>query len=182
MENGARIAQPGEFSKRAFLNGKIDLTEAESIMDIVNASTEKSALIAVRQLSGRLRNKIDDIKTIITDMLSEIEVCIDYPDDDIEMDRNLWIEKIDIIEMLLHELLKGFNEGRYFREGIEAVILGRTNSGKSTMFNYLLDEDKAIVSDIHGTTRDFIDGVININGYGVRIFDTAGLRMTIDPI
>lgn len=179
---GARIAEPGEFSKRAFLNGKINLAEAESIMDIVHSSTKRSALIAVRQLSGNLSGAINSVKEQVTDLLAEVEVDIDYPEEDITLDVTKWKKSIDSIREGSNRLLKGFNAGRYFREGVKAVILGKTNSGKSTLFNFLLDEDKAIVSDVHGTTRDFLDGIININGYGARIYDTAGLRDTDDPI
>jgi tRNA modification GTPase len=179
---GARHALPGEFSKRAFLNGKIDLAEAEAIMDVVNASTAKSVFIAERQLSGVLSNEINSIKSKITDLLAEIEVNIDYPEEDLSYELLEWHTKIEKVLKKLDELLKDFNRGHFYREGINAVIMGRTNSGKSTLFNFLLNEEKAIVSDIHGTTRDFLDGVINISGYGVRLFDTAGLRESFDPI
>ncbi|MCK4798870.1 MAG: tRNA uridine-5-carboxymethylaminomethyl(34) synthesis GTPase MnmE [Spirochaetes bacterium] len=182
LSNGIKIAEPGEFSKRAFLNGKIDLAEAEAIMDIVHSSTKKSALIAVRQLSGRLSSEINKIKEDIANLLAEIEVDIDYPEEDITNDTNNWLKKINTINKMFETLIKGFKRGRYYREAIQAVILGKTNSGKSTFFNFLLNEDKAIVSDIHGTTRDFLDGVINVKGFGVRIYDTAGLRKSNDPI
>lgn len=177
-----RIAEPGEFSRRAFLNGKIDLARAESIMDLINSSTKKSALIAMRQLEGKLSNQINKIKNWISDIIAEIEVNIDYPEEDLEYDSIKWIETIKNIQNNLLELLSGFHRGKYYREGINAVIIGKTNSGKSTLFNLLLNEDKAIVSDIHGTTRDFLDGIINIGGFGIRIFDTAGLRSSDDPI
>lgn len=179
---GARLAEPGEFSKRAFLNGKITLSEAEAIMDIVHSSTRRSALIAVRQLSGRLGREIDKIKEPVADLLAEIEVYIDYPEEDLSLDNSRWLGITAGIKESLLELLAGFRRGRFLREGVMAVILGKTNSGKSTLFNYLLNEDKAIVSDIHGTTRDYIDAVINIHGYGIRVYDTAGLRETDDPI
>jgi tRNA modification GTPase len=182
FKKGARLAEPGEFTKRAFLNDKIDLTEAESIMDIVNSSTKKSALIASRQLSGKLSSEINKIKKLLSDIIAEIEVNIDYPEEDLSLDIDNSIKKINEIKNMFDILLKSFQRGRYFREGIKAVILGKTNSGKSTLFNLLLNEDKAIVSDIHGTTRDFLDGMINISGYGIRIYDTAGLRETDDPI
>jgi tRNA modification GTPase len=126
--------------------------------------------------------EINEIKNKLADLLASIEVFIDYPDEDISTDSEIWLTKMTEINQMLENLLKGFIRGKLYREGIKAVILGKTNSGKSTLFNYLLDDDKAIVSDIHGTTRDYIDGLINIEGYGVRIFDTAGLRETDDPI
>ena len=182
IKNSVRIAEPGEFSKRAFLNKKISLAEAESIMDIVHASTEKSALIAVRQLSGRLSGEIDIVKEDISNLLAQIEVDIDYPEEDISFDTNIFMKNILQINNKFDSLLTDFKRGHFFRENIHAVILGKTNSGKSTLFNFLLNEDKAIVSDIHGTTRDYLDAIINIKGYGIRVYDTAGLRKSNDPI
>lgn len=179
---GARLAEPGEYSKRAFMNGKVDLSEAEAIMDIVNASTKQSAKIAVKQLTGRLKNAVNSIKEELTDLLSEVEVYIDYPEEDIYLDIDKWVNRTLEIKNKSQGMLKDFERGKYLREGITAAILGKTNAGKSTLFNYLLNEDKAIVSDIHGTTRDYLDGVINVSGYGVRVYDTAGLRKTDDPI
>ncbi|HOJ64219.1 MAG TPA: tRNA uridine-5-carboxymethylaminomethyl(34) synthesis GTPase MnmE [Spirochaetota bacterium] len=182
IKNGCRLAEPGEFSKRAFLNGKIDLTEAEAIMDLVNASTKEAAIIASRQLNGLVKQEINSIKEKISDLLASIEVFIDYPDEDLKVNIEEWLKELSEISILLTNLLKGFERGKFYRESITAVLVGKTNSGKSTIFNYLLNEDKAIVSDIHGTTRDYLDGVINVKGYGVRIYDTAGLRETEDPI
>jgi len=181
-KTGGRLAEPGEFSKRAFLNGKIDLSEAEAIMDVVNASTKQAANIAVKQLNGTVKNEINFIKNLVADLLAEIEVYIDYPEEDLSLDTAVWTGAIDSIINQSNTMLNGFTRGKYIREGIQAAILGKTNAGKSTLFNYLLNEDKAIVSDIHGTTRDYLDGVINISGYGVRLYDTAGLRKTLDPI
>ena len=182
LKNGCRMAEPGEFSKRAFLNGKIKLSEAEAIMDIIHSSTKQSALIAVRQLGGRLTKEINIIKEDVANLLASIEVLIDYPEEDLAIDIENYSKKIAFINFNLENLLKGYNRGKLYREGIQAVLLGKTNAGKSTLFNFLLDDDKAIVSDIHGTTRDYIDGLINIDGFGVRIYDTAGLRDTEDPI
>ncbi len=182
LKNGARLADPGEFTKRAFLNDKLDLLEAESIMDIVNSSTKKSAMIAIRQLTGKLSNQINFIKEKLLEILASIEVNIDYPEEDLETDIDNWKKEISGLISEINKLLNSFNRGKFYRDGIMAVILGKTNSGKSTLFNLLLNEDKAIVSDIHGTTRDYLDGLINIDGYGIRIYDTAGLRDTNDPI
>lgn len=182
ISSGARIAEPGEFSKRAFLNGKIDLVEAEAIADLINASTKESANAAANQLTGRLTREINQIKDILVNVLTEIEAFIDYPEEDLSIDEKRWITYLSEAINLTSSLLKGFERGRFFRESIGAVIAGRTNSGKSTLFNFLVNEDKAIVSDIHGTTRDYLDAVINISGYAVRLYDTAGLRDTDDPI
>lgn len=180
--NGARMAEPGEFSKRAFLNGKLDLSSAEAVMDIVNASTKQAAHIAIQQLTGRIKREIDELKEKTSDVLSAIEVYIDYPEEDLTPDINKWLSSINIILNENKQLIAGFARGKYFRSGIRMALLGQTNVGKSTLFNYILNEDKAIVSDIHGTTRDYLDANVNICGYGVRIFDTAGLRKTDDPI
>lgn len=181
-KNGARTAEPGEFSKRAFLNNKLDLSSAEAVMDIVNASTDKAAHIAAQQLTGRVKREIDLLKDKTSDVLSAIEVYIDYPEEDLTPDINKWISQIHIILDENKQLTAGFARGKYFRTGIRMALLGRTNVGKSTLFNYILNDDKAIVSDIHGTTRDYLDATVTICGYGVKIFDTAGLRQTDDPI
>jgi tRNA modification GTPase len=181
-DNGARMAEPGEFSKRAFLNGKVDLSSAEAIMDLVNASTKQAANIAIQQLTGRIKHEVDNLKEKTSDVLSAIEVYIDYPEEDLTPDINKWITDINTILDDNKQLIAGFSRGKYFRSGIRMALLGQTNVGKSTLFNYILNEDKAIVSDIHGTTRDYLDANVNICGYGVRIFDTAGLRQTDDPI
>lgn len=181
-KNGARTAEPGEFSKRAFLNNKFDLSSAEAVMDIVNASTTQAAHIAVQQLTGRVKREIDLLKDKTSDVLSAIEVYIDYPEEDLTPDISKWTAQINTILNENKQLIAGFARGKYFRTGIRMALLGQTNVGKSTLFNYILNEDKAIVSDIHGTTRDYLDANVNICGYGVRIFDTAGLRQTDDPI
>lgn len=181
-KNGARMADPGEFSKRAFLNGRMDLSSAEAVMDIVNASTKQAAHIAIQQLTGRIKREIDSLKDKTSDVLSAIEVYIDYPEEDLTPDINKWTNDINSILTENNQLIAGFARGKYFRSGIRMALLGQTNVGKSTLFNYILNEDKAIVSDIHGTTRDYLDANVNICGYGVRIFDTAGLRETDDPI
>lgn len=182
LNNGARLADPGEYSKRAYLNGKIDLSEAEAIMDVVNASTKQSAIVASRQLNGSVRDEINKIKDAVSNLLTAIEALIDYPEEDISPDVDEWMETLALINSNLENLLLSFERGRFFRDGVRATLVGKTNSGKSTIFNSLLNEDKAIVSDIHGTTRDYLDAIINIKGFGVRLYDTAGLRYTTDPI
>ncbi len=182
LENGCRLAEGGEFSKRAFLNEKIDLTKAEAIMDIVNSSSSKGVKIAGQQLNGRLKDEINSIKEELSELLASIEVLIDYPEEDFESDSLLWIESLNSILKNIENLQKNFTRGRAYRKGINTVIVGKTNVGKSTFFNLLLNEDKAIVSEIAGTTRDYIDSIINIDNIPVRIFDTAGLRETVDII
>jgi len=182
LKNGCRLADGGEFSKRAFLNGKIDLTEAEAIMDIVNSSSIEGVKIANRQLNGRLREQIDSIKEELSNLLASIEVLIDYPEEDLDTDYKIWRNKLKTILDNINNLQRDFNRGRAYRDGINSVIIGKTNVGKSTFFNLLLNEDKAIVSPIAGTTRDYIDSMINISGIPVKIFDTAGLRESKDII
>jgi tRNA modification GTPase len=182
LKNGCRLAEGGEFSKRAFLNGKIDLTEAEAIMDIVNSSSIEGVKIANRQLNGRLRGEIDSIKEELSNLLANIEVLIDYPEEDLEYNYEIWKDRLKTILNSINILQRDFNRGRAYRDGINSVIIGKTNVGKSTFFNLLLNEDKAIVSEIAGTTRDYIDSIINISGIPVKIFDTAGLRETNDII
>jgi tRNA modification GTPase len=182
QKHGARLAEPGEFSKRAFLNGRISLDKAEAVMDIVHAGTARAARIAVRQLLGGLDQSINSVKDECSGLLAEIEVLIDYPDDDIEVESKTWLEKIIRLQDQIVKLLEGFERGRLIREGVTAVLLGKTNAGKSTLFNYLVNEDKAIVSDIHGTTRDYLDGIINVGGIALRLYDTAGLRYSDDPL
>jgi len=178
LKNGCRLAEGGEFSKRAFLNGKIDLTEAEAIMDIVSSSSIEGIKIANRQLNGILRNEIDSIKVELSNLLANIEVLIDYPEEDLREDYKEFKNRLKTILDNIDILQRDFNRGRAYRDGINSVIIGKTNVGKSTFFNLLLNEDKAIVSPIAGTTRDYIDSIINILGIPVKIFDTAGLRET----
>ena len=184
LENGARLAEPGEFTKRAFLNGRIDLLEAESVMDLINAKTETARKMAINGVDGRLSNKINKLRDIGLDLISNIEVNIDYPEyEDIEV---MTIEKVRDFSIKLNEnideLLKDSNTGKLIKEGINTVILGRPNVGKSSILNRLLDEDKAIVTDIPGTTRDIVEGSIRLNGILINFLDTAGIRNTNDTV
>ena len=184
LENGARLAEPGEFTKRAFLNGRIDLLEAESVMDLINAKTETARKMAINGVDGRLSNKINKLRDLGLDLISNIEVNIDYPEyEDIEV---MTIEKVREFSMNLNnqidELLKDSNTGKLIKEGINTVILGRPNVGKSSILNRLLDEDKAIVTDIPGTTRDIVEGSIRLNGILINFLDTAGIRNTNDTV
>ena len=183
LKNGAMLAEPGEFTKRAFLNGRIDLSQAEAIIDIINSKTEKEMQVAQRQLKGRLSNKIEDIRKDILNIMADIEASIDYPEYDIEETTN---EKIKIflnkLEEKLISLEKTFENGKILKEGIKTAIIGKPNVGKSSLLNLILGEERAIVSNIEGTTRDTIEEYVNINGIPLKIIDTAGIRNTIDEV
>lgn len=184
LDNGARLAEPGEFTKRAFLNGRIDLIEAESVMDLIDAKTESSRKMAINGVYGRLSKKINRLRNKALDLISNIEVNIDYPEyEDIEV---MTIEDIKIFSKELNneidDLLKTSESGKLIKEGINTVILGRPNVGKSSLLNRLLDEDKAIVTDIPGTTRDIVEGSIRLNGVLINFLDTAGVRETTNTV
>ncbi|HPZ10040.1 MAG TPA: tRNA uridine-5-carboxymethylaminomethyl(34) synthesis GTPase MnmE, partial [Candidatus Eremiobacteraeota bacterium] len=180
---GVRIAQPGEFTKRAFLNGRIDLAQAEAVMDIIRARTDASLKIACEQMEGKLSKKIKDIYNRLVDLLAYIEADIDYPEDDVSPVNFLFIEeKINEIISEIEGLLANAEYGKIFREGIKVAIVGRTNVGKSSLLNALLKENRAIVTEIPGTTRDSIEEYLNLSGIPVQIIDTAGIRETIDTI
>lgn len=183
LKEGARIAQPGEFTKRAFLNGRIDLTQAEAVIDLIKAKTKESLEIAQQQLKGLLYNEMLVIKERLINDLALIEVHIDFPEEDIEpISFEKLKEDLNSIKEQIEEMLLSFEEGRVFREGISCAITGKTNVGKSSLLNVLLKEDRAIVTPIPGTTRDVIEEVINIRGIPIRLIDTAGLRGPIDFI
>ena len=182
--NGCRLAEPGEFTKRAFLNGRIDLLEAEAVMDIINSKTEKSLSLAINQLSGNTSNLINKIKEKELKILSNIEVNIDYPEyEDIEVLTNEKIlPKLEEIQEEMKKIIKNSEEGQLIKEGINTAIIGRPNVGKSSLLNLLLEEDKAIVTDIEGTTRDIVEGKIILNGIILNILDTAGIRKTDNKV
>ena len=181
--NGAELAEPGEFTKRAFMNGRIDLSQAESVIDIINAKTDNEATASFNQLQGRLSKEIEGIRSELLDIMSDIEASIDYPEYDIEETTNEKAIKIlnDVKEKLI-TLENSFENGKILKEGVKTVIIGKPNAGKSSLLNTILDEDRAIVSDYAGTTRDTIEEFINIDGIPLRLIDTAGIRDTSDKI
>lgn len=183
LKKGATLAKPGEFTKRAFLNGRIDLSQAEAIVDLINSKSDKEAKESINQLEGQLSNKISEIENAILDSLTAIEVTIDYPEYDIdEVENRSALEELTIINELLSKLENSFNQGKLLKNGIKTVILGRPNAGKSSLLNAILKEDRAIVSNIEGTTRDTIEEFVNINGIPIDLIDTAGIRNTDNEI
>ena len=184
LQNGARLAEPGEFTKRAFLHGRIDLTQAESVMDLIRAKTDRSMKVALKQLDGNLSKLIKNLRQDILDTLAQVEVNIDYPEyDDVEtMTTKILKEKATEVKAQIEELLRTANQGKIMRDGLATAIVGRPNVGKSSLLNYLLHEDKAIVTDVAGTTRDVIEEYVNIRDVPLKLVDTAGIRDTEDKV
>ena len=181
--NGASLAKPGEFTKRAFLNGRIDLSQAESVIDLINSKTDREASASFEQLQGRLSKEIEDIRNELLDIMADIEAQIDYPEYDIEETTNEKATKIlNNIKNKLMALENSFENGKLLKEGVKTVIIGKPNAGKSSLLNTLLDEDRAIVSDLEGTTRDTIEEFINVEGVPLKIIDTAGIRDTDNSV
>ncbi len=184
IKAGARLADPGEFTKRAYLNGRIDLTQAEAVIDIINSRTEKSLEIALAQIKGGLKSRIEAIRNSLFDVLTEIEAAIDFPEDiqDVVDDKSIIniLEQNIIIE--LSKLVEQYENAHFLRDGLKMIIVGRPNVGKSSLMNRLIQEDRAIVTPIPGTTRDLIEVTLNIRGIPFIIADSAGLHETQDPV
>ena len=184
LEKGCRLAEPGEFTKRAFLNGRIDLLEAEAVMDMIDSKTEAQRKMAANQIDGKTSNLINELRNDMVQIISNINVNIDYPEyDDVDIITNdLLIPKITKLKEKIQRILKESENGKIIKEGIKTSIIGRPNVGKSSLLNALLQEDKAIVTNIAGTTRDIVEGQISINGILLNMIDTAGIRETEDII
>ncbi len=183
LKNGAILAEPGEFTKRAFLSGRIDLSQAESIVDLINSKTEKEAKASINQLQGDLSYKIKEIRNDLLDLMADIEATIDYPEYDIEdVTNNKIIKILEKTNQKLKALNASFRSGKILKEGIKTAIIGKPNAGKSSLLNKILKEERAIVSQIEGTTRDTIEEFVNINGIPLKIIDTAGIRDAQDEI
>ena len=184
LRNGARLAEPGEFTKRAFLNGRIDLVKAESVMDLINVKSEAARKLAIQGLEGHVSKIIRDLRQKLLEIIASIEVNIDYPEyEDIEvMTIEMVKDRISNIREKIKEILNKSENGKIIKEGIKTIIIGRPNVGKSSILNRLLDEEKAIVTDVAGTTRDIVEGQISIDGIILNIIDTAGIRETQDIV
>jgi len=183
LENGAEIASPGEFTKRAFLNGRIDLSQAEAIIDLINSKTIREARESINQLEGHLSSKIESIRQKMLDLMIAIDVNIDYPEyDEEEVTKNKDLNELKIILEELVKLENSFNTGKVLKDGVKTVILGKTNAGKSSLLNRILKEDRAIVSNIEGTTRDTIEEFVDIEGIPLKLIDTAGIRNSSNEI
>ncbi len=183
IENGARISERGEFTKRAFLNGRLDLSQAEAVIDIIRSKTEKGFEVSLNQLEGSISKEIREMRDILLTMIAHVEVSIDFPDEDIdEVTYEDLKTDAKTIETRIHGLLSTANKGKILKDGIQTVILGKPNVGKSSLLNAILKENRAIVTDIPGTTRDIIEEYVNIDGIPLKIIDTAGIRDTDDVV
>ena len=183
LKNGANLAEPGEFTKRAFLNGRIDLLQAESVIDVINAKSEREVKTGIKQLEGVLSKKIKDIKQEILDVMVNVDVSIDYPEYDVDdVTNNQILDMLDSVQIKLENLEKSFDNGKLIKEGIKTAIIGKPNAGKSSLLNAILKEDRAIVTEYEGTTRDTIEEFVNIEGIPLKLIDTAGIRDAKDEV
>lgn len=180
---GARLAEPGEFTKRAFLNGRIDLSQVEAVCEVIRARTERVHSLAMEQLRGRTKDKIKDIKEQVIDILTDIEAVLDFPEEDFgEISRGEIIQKCQNVLKILEEMLNASMSGDFIKEGVKVAIVGKPNVGKSSLFNTILQEEKAIVTEIPGTTRDVLEGWVEIHGIPILLMDSAGMREAKDII
>lgn len=184
LASGCRLAEPGEFTKRAYLNGRLNLLEAESVNDLIVAKTDAARTLAINNVDGKLSKQISNIREKIAKILANIEVNIDYPEytDELEVTEDLMKDYLNEIEVELDKLVAGSNSGRLIKNGVNVAIIGKPNVGKSSILNALLDEEKAIVTDIAGTTRDIVEGTITLDGVAINFIDTAGIRETNDIV
>ena len=184
LNNGCRLAEPGEFLKRAFLNGRIDLVQAEAVSDMINSKTESARKMSIKGISSELSNKINDLRNNILTLIANIEVNIDYPEyeDAVVVTRELVDEKIKYVKEKINDLIDTSKNGLIIKNGINIAIVGKPNVGKSSILNKLIGEEKAIVTDVKGTTRDIVEGSTIINGIEVNFFDTAGIRETTEIV
>ncbi|QST00068.1 tRNA uridine-5-carboxymethylaminomethyl(34) synthesis GTPase MnmE [Pontibacillus sp. ALD_SL1] len=184
LSQGARLAEPGEFTKRAFLNGRIDLSQAEAVMDLIRAKTDRAMNVALKQMDGRLSHLIQKLRQELLEVLAQVEVNIDYPEyDDVEeMTNDLMIQNTRQVHQEIERLLRTAKQGKILREGLGTAIVGRPNVGKSSLMNALVHENKAIVTEVPGTTRDVIEEYVNVRGVPLRLIDTAGIRETEDLV
>ncbi|MBI5211743.1 MAG: tRNA uridine-5-carboxymethylaminomethyl(34) synthesis GTPase MnmE [Nitrospirae bacterium] len=181
LKEGARLAEPGEFTRRAFLNGRIDLSQAEAVIDVIRSKTEQAERLALQQLEGRLSARIADIKERLANICAHVEAYIDFPEEEIETPvKDAVIGSMQAATEDLMALSRGYDEGKFFREGVSTAIVGKPNVGKSSLLNALLQKDRAIVTEMPGTTRDVIEDYLNIKGLPLKIMDTAGIRETHD--